>query len=280
MLEVRAMTSDDISALEPLLASRNVHPREYERFLALEGAFGLLLFDGERLVGATSVMRYFEHGFLGPILLHPDAEGVGFSLALASHAMKGLQLAGVDVVDAEASASESIILENLGFRRQHRTLVLQREPASPAPSRSADTTTRAMTPADLLDVGAIDASAVGYGRKGYLLQLLRELPDGARVVERHGEVAGYSLMRRSRRGYHLGPLVTRAGRDDAGEALIDHALGLAAGHPLVALAPRATRETLDRSGFSEVGELYRMRAGQRAPPRDATEWLLGGRITG
>jgi hypothetical protein len=106
-------------------------------------------------------------------------------------------------------------------------------------------------------------------------------------VERDGEVAGYVLARRSRRGYHLGPLVTRAGDAETARLLLADALESVAGWPVVALAPEgsALLEALKAGGFAEVGTLTRMRTGVPGREADdagpgATEWLVGGRITG
>src|ERR1051325_2199978 len=113
-IQLRPMTRADLAGLEELSASRNVHRREYERFMGLEGAHGLVLEKGSRLLGAITVMRYFEHGFLGPILLRPSEDGVGLSLALLARAIEGLQRAGVTLIEAEATGDEAVLLSNLG----------------------------------------------------------------------------------------------------------------------------------------------------------------------
>ena len=106
-IQLRPMTRADLAALEELGTSRNVHRREYERFLDLEGAHGVVLESGSRLRGAITVMRYFEHGFLGPILLRPSEDGIGLSLALLARAIEGLQRAGVTLIEAEATDDRS-----------------------------------------------------------------------------------------------------------------------------------------------------------------------------
>lgn len=272
------MTSDDLGALDAMCASRNVHRREYERFIGLEGAHGLVAAVEGHVIGAVTAMRYFEHAFLGPVLTHADQDAVGVSLALVAGAVEGLQRSGATIIEAQATRDEAVVLGNLGFEAVGHTVVMERAAAALA----AHDGTRAMREDDLLDVGALDADAAGFGRKEYLAWLRREHPDGARVVERDGEVAGYALARRSRRGWHLGPLVTRGADAEAAASLARAVVAPVASWPVVALASDDDAAALLRGvGFERVGGLVRMRAGER-PPMDGAvrQWALGGRMTG
>lgn len=285
-LEVRPLTRDDLPALVALAhqQGRNVHRSEYERFLDLEGAHGLVLARDGALLGAVTVIRYFESGFIGPVVLDGGPDAVGLSILLLQQAVEGLQRSGVGLLEAEAADGEAQLLAGLGFAPVRRTLVLERPPAGPT---GAAVSTVPMEPHHLLDVGALDASVVGYGRKEFLLALRDGHPEGARVVETAGEASGYVLVRRSRRGYHLGPLVTRDADPAEARALLADALESAAGWPVVALVPESSGllGTLVEAGFQPVGGLVRMRAGAPGrpagePAAPATEWVLGSRLTG
>lgn len=277
------MTPADIADLEPLVAGRNVGRREYERFLGLEGAHGLVFEAEGRLLAAVTAIRYFEHGFVGPVLAAPGAEGAGVQVALLERAVEGLRRSGVPYVEAEATPGDAPLLEGLGFARVRGTRIVEREPVpAGSPSTSSDGT-RAMSAGDLLDVGALDAQVAGYGRKEFLAVLRAEHPEGARVVERAGEVAGYAMLRRSRRGFHLGPLVTSQDDLSLAETLLLGALAQTAARPVVALLPDGSglAPALERAGFAPVGDLVRMRAGERlSEASPATEWLVGSRVTG
>ena len=282
---LRAMTRGDVPQLAALAgeAGRNVAAHDYERFIALEGARGFVLERSGRLVGGATMMRYFEHGFLGPVVLGRDGDAAGFAIALYAHLVETLQREGVHVVEAEATANEEAILQRMGFEAVRRTIILER--AGEAPARSDET--RALETRHLLDVGSLDADAVGYGRKDYLAALARECPEGARVLEQDGEVVGYALVRRALRGFHLGPVVTRALDGQLAATLVRDALAATEGEPVVVLATNDVRALaiLEREGFEPVGSLARMRAGSREAPREASagsahEWATGGRITG
>ncbi|HUR68710.1 MAG TPA: hypothetical protein VM370_05640 [Candidatus Thermoplasmatota archaeon] len=287
-LLLRPLTKED---LPPLLAlaraqGRNVTEQEYERFLSLEGARAFVITRDGALLGAATAMRYYEHGFLGPLLLRDDEQAAstaatGVAIALLAQLIERIQSEGVHVIEAEAAGVEELILGRMGFEVVRRTLVLER-PGAPARGFAGSLP---MEDQHLLDVGALDADVVGYGRKEYLLALRRDMPDGARVVERDGDVVGFVLLRRAPRGYHLGPLVTRAGDSDAAGMLVQDALAATAGAPVVALAPDEAPviALLEKEGFRRVGELARMRAGGADAPgtrAPATQWALGGRITG
>lgn len=286
-IELRPMTREDLPAVVALAHAegRNVHRSEYDRFVGLEGAHGFVLYRDGALVGAVTAMRYFENGFLGPVVLGSGPGSVGVSILLLQRAIETLQRGGVALLDAEAGDVEAAVLSGLGFQALRRTLVLERPAAAPTGRLSLSTP---MEPRHFLDIGALDAEVVGHGRKEFLLSLMEETPAGARVVERDGDVAGYVLVRRSRRGYHLGPLVTRTGDEEAAQALLADALESVAGWPVVALAPEGSPllDLLRARGFAEVGGLTRMRTGvpgraveETAGPA-ATEWLVGSRITG
>lgn len=274
------MTSEDAEAVGALAAQggRNVSAGDYARFLALEGARGAVLHQEGELIGAATVMRYFEHAFLGPVLLREDADGP--AIALLAELIEAMRRDGVTALEAEAASREEAILSRMGFELLRRTLVMERAPGGQVESAGS----APMATHHLLDVGALDALAVGYGRKQYIDALRRELPDGVRVVEREGDIAGFVAIRRAPRGFALGPLITRRADAATAGALLRDALNVGPGERIVALArdEPAFLATLEREGFRPVGALARMRAGTRAaePHGDATEWLVGSRLTG
>lgn len=286
-LELRELTTEDLPQMQQLvrLDARNVHQDELARFLALEGAHALGVARDGRLAGMVTVMRYFEHAWLGPIVTESGDDAVGIGLALAQDALRRLSTLGLEHVEAEATPSEEVMLEKLGFHRIRSTVVMER-PASAGEAVARAGSTESLDDRHLLDVGALDAAAVGYGRKQYISDLARAFPEGARAaVDAAQEVRGYALMRRARRGYALGPLVTVPDALELAEDLLGDAVAAAPTWPIVALAPQRTALTaaLERLGFVAVGELSRMRAGgpaRDADARGATEWLLGSRMTG
>lgn len=275
---LRPLTREDLPQLASLVAERNVHAREYERWLGFEGAQGMVLEVEGRVVAAVTAMRYFEHGFVGPVLMAPDAEGVGTRIALLSQIVRSLQQSGVPFVEAEATEGDAEVLVAMGFRKVRGTVVMERAPSGPGRAGA----TREMGLGDLLDVGALDAAVVGYGRKDFIAALREDFPEGARVLERDGEVVGYALVRESKRGYHLGPLVTRGEDPALADALLADVIALAGTSAVVALSPEGGLvDALLRAGFEPVGELVRLRAGEPPEARmGATEWLVGSRITG
>lgn len=279
-LMLRPMTEEDVERAGALAreAGRNVSAADYARFLPLEGARGFVLERDGRIVGAATVMRYFEHAFVGPVVLREASDGL--VIALLARIVEAMQREGVTAFEAEAGDAEEPVLARMGFAAARRTLVLERAPGRP---RAAQGGSVAMREEHALDVGSLDAAAVGFGRKEYLLSLMREMPEGARVLERGGDVVGFALVRRAPRGYALGPVVTRSGDAGDAEALVLDALAAAPDAPVVMLAPEGSSlaDALGREGFARVGTLTRMRAGTRdADPEPATEWAVGSRMTG
>lgn len=286
-LRVRPLTSEDLPSMARLVQAegRNTHADELERFMALEGALAVGVLHDERLVGIVTALRYFEHGWLGPVVLAGGEDAVGLRAALASGIVGMLQRAGVDRIETEATADEVALYGGMGFERVRETLVLERPPSTDDDASKTPRDTVALTQRHLLDIGALDADAAGYGRKEYLWALAQAHPAGARVIESSdgADVIGYALMRRARRGFALGPLVTADNDPQVAERLLRDAIASAPSWPVVTLAPHETPllAALESAGFARVGALTRMRMGkERAAPERATEWLLGGRLTG
>lgn len=284
---LRPMVADDVPAIARLARAqgRNVGEEDYARFATLEGARGFVIERDGQLLGIATVMRYYEHGFLGPVILQEGADSAGLAIALLAQLIEAVQRDGIHVLEAEAGRVEETILARMGFETLRKTAVFERAPSEASGGAGSEP----MRDHHLLDVGSLDASAVGFGRKQYLAALMRAHPEGARVLLREGDVAGYVLMRRAPHGFQLGPLVTRDEDADVATSLLRDALATAQGAFVVALAPEqgASAELLERHGFRRVGELARMRGGTREAPgeaRDAdgaaTQWALGGRITG
>ncbi|HEX2021621.1 MAG TPA: hypothetical protein VHH36_02855, partial [Candidatus Thermoplasmatota archaeon] len=124
-----------------------------------------------------TAFRLFEHGFLGPLVLREGAGAGGIAAALAAYAVEALRRSGVVAVEAEASRDDALVLAGLGFAPVRETLVLERAP-SPRAAAGASVPLEAH---HLLDVGALDAGAVGHGRKEYLWSLREDFPEGARA---------------------------------------------------------------------------------------------------
>lgn len=273
------LDAEDIPALRAIVdrEGRNISREELDRFFSLEGAGGWAIRENDRLIGAVTTLRMFEHGVLGPLISEQELPD-GFELVLLGHAIESLQKAGVVRVEVEAAARESDVLMRMGFHRVRGTLILERaaaklDDAEPMASLEAR---------HYLDLGMLDAAAVGHGRKGFLMDVHHQFPEGSVVEEHDGEMVGYALLRRSRRGYHLGPLVT--GNSDAAlaERLLRAAVSRVATWPIVALAPEGSEllPALEALGFRVVGSLDRLRAGETPEAPVSQEWLVGSRMTG
>lgn len=277
-LTIRPLTADDAPALARLAEEqgRNLAPDELARFVALEGAHGLVLVERGEVVGGVTTLRCFEHAVVGPVLVRGGASAVGLSLALLQAVVHELQRLGVARLVAEASEEEARLLAALGFTRRRETVVLERAPAPLAAAGG----TRRLEEGDLLDLGALDAGAVGWGRKEFLALLRQAFPSGARAWG-DDELRGYALVRAARRGHHVGPLVTAQDSVETARALLRDAVASVSDGPVVALLPdgSALADALAEMGFREVARLVRMEAGEPFAP-EATEWLVGSRTTG
>lgn len=150
----------------------------------------------------------------------------------------------------------------IGHQRQGEALL---PPPAPPP---AGLTLRALTPADLPALLALDGTATGHDRQA-ALQAVLPLSDGVGLEDGSGALVGYALSRVFGRGQLIGPLVART--DAEAMALAAHFVTAHAGQflrldTLVLDGPFAG--FLDRCGLPVAGSMTHMWLNPR--PRAAT----------
>lgn len=173
--------------------------------------------------GLGAIAMGFPHGielgWVAMVLTHPALRGQGLGRALTERAVAYLRDIGTHWIKLDASHLGRPIYERMGFQVEHvmeRRLRAAAPPPDPLHPALPAIDEHAALPLPL------DAAAFGTDRSR-LLRMLRAI-DGARTICAEGD-RGYALLRTSRRGLQLGPMV--AADAPAAEALLRWAIAAA-----------------------------------------------------
>lgn len=167
-----------------------------------KGALFIGLLDGEP-ISAISLLRLSDaYAFLGNYIVRPGYRGRGFGLATWTAA---LPHAGARVVGLEAVAEELETYSRAGFTASHATIGYQG--TIPRRPKSSDRSIRPIEPADRDAIVRLDAVCSPFARPAFLAAWLAANGTRALVHCDQHEITGFGVIRPSRTGQRIGPLV-------------------------------------------------------------------------
>jgi len=224
----RRFTSDDIPAAHGLsVAVRWPHRAEDWRFMFAAGT-GFVAEDNGAVIGTALCWKFgADRGTLGLVIVSPDAQGRGIGRRLMELVLEEL---GGRITFLHATPAGKPLYEKLGFSDcgsldQHQGQIGSVAAAAPP----AGDQLRPLRAADTPKLIELASRASGFDRSATVPALL-EFSQGV-VLERDGEVLGFSLFRPFGRGYAIGPVVAQRGANDdqRARALISYWLAQHAG---------------------------------------------------
>jgi GNAT superfamily N-acetyltransferase len=144
-----------------------------------------------------------RHGSLGAVIVSPQHQGQGIGRELMNLVLEEL---GDRCTLLNATPAGQPLYESLGFKaigtvHQHQGTMLAAPPVALAPGEII----RPVTADDIAKLVGLADRATGMSRDEVLEQLAC-VAQGA-VLERHGEVVGFSMMRRFGLGHAIGPVI-------------------------------------------------------------------------
>jgi len=144
-----------------------------------------------------------NYGSLGMMIVSPKHQGKGIGRKLMTLALEEL---GDRCVLLSATLAGQPLYESLGFSptsaiHQHQGVMIE----TPAALHANADVLRPINMDDMSTLIALSRLATGMER-GEILELLTSMAEGV-VLERDGEVGGFSFIRRFGRGYIIGPVV-------------------------------------------------------------------------
>jgi GNAT superfamily N-acetyltransferase len=205
--QVRTMRPDELSFAIDLAAGEGWNPGLNDAacfFAADPNGFLIGELDGEP-VGCISAVSYGgRYGFVGLYIVRPQFRGLGYGIQLWQAAMDRLhgQNVGLDgVVAQQGNYGRS------GFRLAYRNVRYRAQAEAVAIHPS-------IAPAAAVSFEAIrdfDRQIFPEQRDAFLRCWLTQPQGGAYVAREEGRLTGYTVIRRCREGWKIGPLAA----DDA-----------------------------------------------------------------
>jgi predicted N-acetyltransferase YhbS len=267
-MEFRDMTPEDIGDGLRLCraAGWNQIEEDWRGLLEPPSLFRVAERDGRVVASAGVIVYGSELAWVCMVLVDPAARGHGLGSTLVEEVLERLGPSGA--VGLDATPGGRPVYARLGFADAYGLARLER---APSPQRRAVETApgqrvRPLVDRDLPGVLAWDREVFGADRSRLLRRELASAPQDALVLERRGELAGYSLGRPGHRAEQIGPVV---GRDRAAARAVVTALVASRPDRRVYLdAPdRAEwRSDLQQLGFAEQRPFTRMFRGDAGPP--------------
>jgi predicted N-acetyltransferase YhbS len=223
-LTIRPITSAELSFAAACTAGEGWLS---ENFTVIEGFFvhdpaGCFLAESAAgPVGICVATSYRSSGFIGELIVRPEARGAGIGAALLDQAIAYLQERGARTIYLDGVPRAVPLYERHGFRRLCRSLRFTGQ----LPGRSAPGV-RLMQLADLPAVNRLDRQAFGADRSYFLARRLEFFPNLSKVLVQDGEVVGYIQGRRGETWAAAGPMVVASGVSQPERLLESFALAL------------------------------------------------------
>ena len=181
-----------------------------EDLATLEGFFlhdpqGCFVAESEgKPLGMCIATWYGASGFVGELIVHPEARGKGLGAALLNQAVEYLHVRGAKTVYLDGVLKAVDLYERNGFRKVCRSWRFSGTPAG-----RSTLNVRRMAIDDLDQVVGLDRYAFGEDRSFFLRRRLEQFPELGLVMVEGSKVTDYILGRGGEGWLSAGPWVVR-----------------------------------------------------------------------
>jgi ribosomal protein S18 acetylase RimI-like enzyme len=199
-----------------------------ENFYTLEGFFqfdppGCLIAEQDgHPVGICIATFYGTSGFIGELIVRPEARGRGVGAALLNHGITYLKGRGVATVYLDGVGKAVGLYERNGFHKVCRSWRFHGQPAGKASPQA-----RRMVASDLEQVSALDYRSFRADRSFFLRRRFAKYPELCYLLVEAGHIVGYIMGRRDEDWIAAGPWVMNEQTGDPSELLNAFAFGVA-----------------------------------------------------
>lgn len=254
----RAFESTDIIAAHALsLAVGWPHRAEDWQSMFAAGSGFVAQDDGEVIGTALYWKCGTDRGTLGLVIVSPEAQGRGIGRQLMELVLEAL---GNRVTFLHATPAGKPLYERLGFEAcgtvdQHQGVVSSVRSVTPPAGEQL----RSLKCEDVPQVVELASRASGLDRS-QIIPVLLDVAQGV-LLERAGELVGFSLFRRFGRGYAIGPVVAaHSPGDERAKALIAHWLAMSSGEFVRIDVPggAALTDWLNAVGVKRINTVVKM----------------------
>lgn len=275
----RAFEPSDIAAGHALSRAAGWPHRAEDWQWMFDAGSGFVATDNGKVIGTALYWKYgADRSTLGLVMVSPDEQGRGIGRRLMELVLEAL---GGRVTFLHATPAGKPLYEKLGFKacgtiEQHHGTV----GSVPAVTPAAGEQLRSLMANDVPRVVELASRASGLNR-GEIIPALLDVAQGV-VLERGGELMGFSMFRRFGRGYAIGPVVAADSPDNwRAKSLIAPWLEQSAGEFVRIDVPgdAGLTDWLSGLGMTRVDAVVKMvrnaPAGERSVESDATYRAFG-----
>ncbi|WP_396333245.1 GNAT family N-acetyltransferase [Burkholderia anthina] len=219
----RRFTAADVRAAHALSTALRWPFRAEDWQFSADTSSAIAVEENGVVIGTAMCWKYgADRAAIGHVIVSSEHQGRGIGRALMERLLDEL---GPRITFLHATPAGQPLYEKLGFAVCGSLDQLQGNVSRPAAVALPDgERLRAGTPADLGRFVELDTLASGLEREALLSALLKR--GESVVLERDGEMVGFSVLRRFGRGHVIGPVVAPRSSDDVhAKALIAHWLG-------------------------------------------------------
>lgn len=257
-LHYRRFTAADVPAAHALSMALRWPFRAEDWQFSADTSIAFAAEENGVVIGTAMCWKYgADRAAIGHVIVSSEHQGRGIGRALMEVLLDEL---GPRVTFLHATPAGQPLYEKLGFSVCGSLDQYQGNVSRPAAGALPEgARLRAGTPDDFRRLAELDARASGLERDALLSVLLKR--GESVVLERDGEIAGFSVLRRFGRGDVIGPVVAlRTSGDADAKALIGHWLS-AREHEFVRIdVPSGTSlpDWLDAQGLKRVDTCSKM----------------------
>ena len=204
-LTIRQMQKEDIAFAAECTAAEgwvSENQSTLEGFYLHDPGSCLLAVENGKPVGICIATCYGSSGFIGELIVRPEARGRGVGAALLNHGVNALIQRGTETVYLDGVLQAVELYQRNGFRKVCRSWRF-----SGTLPEEKSTGVRRMTSDDLDQVFALDKRSFGEDRSFFLRYRLKHYPQLGYVMENKGTVLGFILGRAGPGWLSVGPWV-------------------------------------------------------------------------
>lgn len=269
---IRLMNEEDLPFADSLreTVKWNQTRADWRRLLALSPGGCFLAERDGAAVGTAATVRYDDTlGWIGMVLVRPEARGTGIGSALLRHSLTHLKARKTACIKLDATPAGRPLYEKMGFQSEWSLTRWEGEPEPASLPAMDDDMVAPLNSSELTRLAMIDKQAFGGGRQPLLESLAGEAECAVciRPSQADGAEEGYGLLRPGSRALYLGPAVATS--PQAGLAIASSLLRAAAGRRVFWDIPEAQEEAIwlaQRVGLTRQRPFFRMYLGNNVAP--------------
>ena len=161
-----------------------------------------------RIVGTATAMNYSNLlAWIGMVLVDKDYRGKGIAKILFSSLLN--QLKSCKSIKLDATPAGQPVYEKFGFKNEYLIHRMIKSSEIILQDSESKTKPESIQPSDISEISSLDYSVFGAERNYLLSSLYKENSDKAFCIRHNDIITSFSLGRKGRNYFQIGPVVTQ-----------------------------------------------------------------------